>query len=50
MSDAITHRYFKPGTYDVRLEVTDSLGNRYLAAEQIVTTGYGMALPILMGD
>ncbi|HET6444913.1 MAG TPA: S8 family serine peptidase [candidate division Zixibacteria bacterium] len=49
MSDTIAHIYFMPGTYDVRLEVTDSLGNRYLATEQIVTTGYGMALPLLIG-
>jgi hypothetical protein len=50
MSDEAAHVFYAPGTYDVRVEVTDSIGNRFLATIAVETDMYVLALPRIIGD
>jgi subtilisin family serine protease len=49
-SNSVSHLYYMPGEYDVRVEVTDSIGNRFLATVTVLFDGYGLALPLIIGD
>jgi subtilisin family serine protease len=49
-SASVSHLYYMPGEFDVRVEVTDSIGNRFLATVHVVVDGYGLALPLIIGD